>query len=126
MTAVTFTVPGSPVPWMRAASRAGVRFTPERQRQYQRLVADIARTKLIGMFWPLDARYSVTVRAVFNDARKRDIDNVQKQLLDACNGVAWNDDSQVDELHCFRAYGSPRMDVTITTLDAPAGAGKAR
>ena len=119
MTAVQFTVPGPPVPWMRAASRAGVRFTPAKQRGYQRLVADVARTALHrSPRWPLDARYRVDCSATFADARRRDLDNSIKTALDALSGVTWRDDSQVDEMHVYRLRGVPSLHMTITVLGA--------
>ena len=33
-----------------------------------------------------------------------DIDNVAKQILDACNGIVYLDDKQVVSLHCTKRY----------------------
>jgi crossover junction endodeoxyribonuclease RusA len=63
---------------------------------------------------PLDGPVSVTV-AAYRPARRGDLDNVLKAGLDALNGVAWGDDSQVVELHAVRFddKASPRLEVTV-------------
>lgn len=90
-------VPGPPVPKARARKGKGGRwYTPPRTRQYEahvRTAALAARQQAGG--WPTDARYEVQARICFPDRRRRDGDNVVKSLLDAANGVLWDDDSQV-------------------------------
>ena len=47
-------------------------------------------------------------------AKKPDIDNVVKAVLDALNGVAYRDDTQVVELHVRKSYSEkPRVEVSI-------------
>ncbi len=47
-------------------------------------------------------------------AKKPDIDNVVKAVLDALNGVAYRDDTQVIELHVRKSYSEkPRVEVCI-------------
>lgn len=61
-------------------------------------------------------RLHVTVRFRFGDRRRRDLDNPLKLLLDAvCAGLAV-DDSQIDELHVYRALDRmcPRAEVLLT------------
>jgi len=38
--------------------------------------------------------------------KKPDIDNLAKAVLDALNGVAWHDDSQIYQLHIIKYYGN--------------------
>lgn len=109
-----FTVPGQPLPYQRAVFHGKRTLTPKRTREYRRsLVLCAAATK--PSEWPLDARYAVTIDAVFSDKRHRDLDNVAKQVCDAANHVVWNDDSQVDELHVRRHLDRerPRLVVTV-------------
>lgn len=113
---VTFTVSGPPVPKARARLGRGRHwFTPDRTRNYERAVrwsalAAIARTR-----WQRQARYVVEVSAYFPDARRRDADNVGKSVLDACNGVLWDDDSQVAALTVRREIdrANPRTEVRV-------------
>lgn len=45
--------------------------------------------------------------------RKPDADNIGKIILDALNGVAYKDDSQVVGLLVLKRYGEPRVEVNI-------------
>lgn len=44
------------------------------------------------------ARFKLSVRAYFPDARRRDLDNLIKSVADALNGVAYRDDTQIVQL----------------------------
>lgn len=47
-------------------------------------------------------------------AVKPDIDNLQKALLDACNGLLYEDDAQIIELTARKEYGAkPRIELVI-------------
>lgn len=49
--------------------------------------------------------------------KKPDCDNLAKSILDALNGIAFNDDSQICVLTVHKLYSDePRVDVTIETL----------
>lgn len=38
-----------------------------------------------------------------------DIDNLEKAVLDACNGILWLDDSQIVELHSYKHKGAGKI-----------------
>lgn len=71
--------------------------------------SDDARTYQTAVGWQCQAMQlaphtcplSITVR-VFRPAKRGDLDNTAKVLLDALNGHLYNDDSQIVELHMFR------------------------
>jgi Holliday junction resolvase RusA-like endonuclease len=50
--------------------------------------------------------------------KEGDIDNMQKTILDALNGIAWSDDGQVFEVYARKHYVSmpqkERVQVTVT------------
>ncbi|MCI5969153.1 RusA family crossover junction endodeoxyribonuclease, partial [Helicobacter sp.] len=51
------------------------------------------------------------------DKRRRDIDNILKPILDALNGIAYYDDSQVTELFVKRQQGAQEcLEITIKQL----------
>lgn len=113
-----FDLPGPPLPWKRANSFEGRRFTPKEQRAYQRTLAFAFLAKR-PQDWPLKARYALLVEATFTDHRWHDLDNMGKQVMDALNKVAWADDSQVDDLHVKRMPPSktaPGLSVRIETI----------
>lgn len=120
MTTGTFIVVGPPQPWQRAGSSAkGVRYTQKETKLYQQaikvqaLVAGFGRPE-----WPKDARYSVAVHAYFANRRDRDLDNVAKSVCDALNGVAYDDDSQIDKLVVERKHDKehPRTVIRLEVI----------
>ena len=128
---VRFVVPGPVVPWQRAASVGTRRFTPTEQRAYQRTVRLIAQASRPRGPWLLSkaSRYRVDIDAYLPDARRRDIDNIAKTILDALNGVLYLDDSQVTTLfvdtHIDRA--EPRVVVAVREVERkPVPAPKSR
>ena len=92
--AFTFTLSGPPRPWQRAARGNGRTFTAPETAAYQRALA-YACLAVLPRGWPLDATYSVSIVATPKDGRCGDWDNYAKQVCDALNGIAWNDDRQV-------------------------------
>ena len=51
--------------------------------------------------------------------KKPDLDNIAKVVCDALNGIAWNDDKQVIDLHIVKYYDlAPRVEVEITEVTA--------
>ena len=51
--------------------------------------------------------------------KKPDADNIAKIILDALNGIAYKDDSQVVRLHIEKEYAiddNPRVEVTLSEL----------
>jgi|SRR6266850_3262278 len=52
---------------------------------------------------------------------KPDIDKLARSILDALTGVAFEDDSQVTELRCVKAFGSPaRVEIVVEEALPPA------
>lgn len=53
---------------------------------------------------------------------KPDKDNIEKLVMDALNGVAWVDDSQIDRGPTVKRYGVPeRVEVVVEELKAADG-----
>ena len=51
----------------------------------------------------INGRIKVTIEAFPPDRRTRDLDNILKALFDAlCHAGAYEDDSQIDEIHILR------------------------
>ena len=133
VTALSFTVPGCPVPKARHRSGKGHAFTPSKTRRYEALIGLVAGAALRSG-WPSRAgclhevatgkrakcscpwcssEFAVTLHVYFPDRRSRDLDNVAKSILDGCNGVTWKDDRQVSELHIVRNYDKERPRVYV-------------
>lgn len=132
MQRLAFTVPGPPVPKARARVTSQINidgkretrsFTPAKTKAYEKhvaIIASAARSHLRQ--WPhLDAkaRFGLSVR-VHRSAERGDLDNFIKAISDACNGVAWVDDSQVRRIDgavyaCDK--GRERVEVEVWILD---------
>ena len=95
-------------------------YTPQQTLDYQKLVADAYITqhgdnKLTGaLIMEIDAFFNVPksyskkkkneLYGRPNIAHNGDIDNVAKSILDGLNGVAWDDDTIVYDLHIRKYY----------------------
>lgn len=91
--ALTFTVPGPPVPKERARRAPNGRwYTPTKTRDYERLVASCALH--VGAK-PKTGPVHITLAIFWPDRRSRDADNVLKSIQDGLNGIAYDDDRQV-------------------------------
>lgn len=114
--AVSFTIPGAPVPKARPRVVRGHAFTPKRTRSYERKVRRCARAAGVR---PLAGPVSLALEVWPADHHRMDIDNIAKAVSDALNGLAYDDDSQVDLLTVRRRAPSntPRVLVSVGALD---------
>ena len=135
---VHFTIPGPPVGkgrprFNRATGRA---YTPERTASYENLVRmafcqqypqwmvwskDRALRMEIAAYYPPPSSISKKRRefllAKGRPTKKPDASNLLKSIEDALNGVAYEDDSSIAEVHVWKYYGEPaRAEVTIEPL----------
>lgn len=101
--------------WRRVGSRTII--SREGRRYRQTVCAALAAMRVTEML----GRLSVRVTACPPDNRRRDLDNVQKSLLDAlAGGGAYRDDSQIDRLVVERGPVTPggKVLVEITELSS--------
>lgn len=59
-------------------------------------------------------KLKVKLELVFKDRRERDIDNYCKSIFDALNGILWEDDKQIYELHTTKRIGAKEDYFKIT------------
>lgn len=117
-----FVVPGMPVAWQRPQHGRTHRgnsytYTPNKTKSFERDVAWEAKRAGIKLHEGI-----VAVTLMFFGCRG-DADNLAKSVLDALNGIAWNDDRQVEELHIFvdRKAKPARAEILMRTKDDDAG-----
>lgn len=96
---LTLCHPGDPVPKGRPRIFRGHGVTPKRTRDAEKSLREFAAWRMRGegldpFAGPLRVRLSFS-RAT---ARRCDLDNLAKLVLDALNGIAFVDDSQIVEL----------------------------
>jgi len=110
-----FTVRGQPIPKARPVVANRRAFTPSKTVAWEQQVAWAAR-ELMRDQPPLTD--DLTVQLVFyrKGKRRADIDNLSKSILDAMNGIIFNDDRQIVQLTAAVFYRSttPGVAVKIT------------
>jgi len=107
---IKFTVPGRPVPKLRHRVRlyGGLiqSYTPKQVREYEERVGWCA--KAAGAH-PFPGPVAVRVRIYLARGRPEgDTDNYLKSILDGLNGIAWEDDDQVEIILARKVVGVPR------------------
>ena len=133
-----FTVPGIPVgkgrPKFSTVNGHAVAYTPAKTANYETLVKlayqqqcggckpfdkDLPLTATIIAYFPIPKSVSKKKRGQMEagkirHTKKCDADNIAKACLDALNGIAFYDDSQVCELSISKFYGdTPKVEIII-------------
>tara|TARA_S200002703_G_scaffold131480_1_gene119039 strand:+ start:2298 stop:2705 length:408 start_codon:yes stop_codon:yes gene_type:complete len=126
-------VPGQPVGKGRPRFSRGRVYTPQKTKDYERLVSNAAYAEMRQAgIEVLDQPVTLTILAQFEipkswakwrqDAAllgaftpgKPDIDNVAKAVLDALNGIVYTDDKLVCDLVVKKRYGQPMLIASVT------------
>lgn len=136
MSVVSFTVEGEPVPWSRAGQNGRFRYTPAHVRQFQDWIKLCARQAMQGRdpiagpvklaftavlpiptSFPNWKREAAEAGAVL-PAKRPDLDNLEKTVADASNGIVWADDCQICDSETRKIYGAkPRLEIRIEPMN---------
>lgn len=128
---LTFSIPGPPQGKARARTTRYGTYTPEKTVLYENLIkvsyqqeTDFYTEKPLhitidAIFEPTKSVSKVQRQAMLNGlikpTKKPDIDNIAKVVLDALNGIAYKDDTQVINLELHKKYGEiGKVMVSIT------------
>lgn len=127
-----FTIPGEPQGKARhRTTKTGRTYTPAKTAQYENLIRQCFLAS--GDQERLEGQIEANIQAFFSipksaskkkreqmltgeirPTKKPDADNVAKSILDACNKVAYSDDSHVVKLLVEKHYGdTPRVEVEL-------------
>ena len=101
--------------------------TPKPTREYEQLIKSMWVNSMldgeikvkIDIFYPLDSKANKAQKELMlantvRPKKKPDVDNVIKIVLDALNGVAYNDDAQVIEVIANKYYSDkPRLEIEV-------------
>ena len=139
---ISLTIGGAPVPKGRPKFTAhggfAKAYTPKSTRDYEKEVAQCVSDAMtlqsvlepftgalrvrIAAFFPIPKSASKAIREAMENATipmvgRKDVDNVAKAILDAMNGIAYNDDGQVVDLHVTKAYSVlARVEISVTEI----------
>ena len=136
---INFVIDGEPVgkgrPKFTTRGRYPVAYTPEKTRVYENhvrncyedyngvMLSGALRVEITGYF-PIPKSASKKQKALMlsnqiRHTKKIDADNMAKIVMDALNGVAYEDDKQVCELYVKKMYSDvPRVEVILTELES--------
>lgn len=131
---IKFEVPGNPVAKARARVTKHGTYTPKKTRDCE----DLVKYSYMSAYSHEPIKCPIRVDVMFfmqipkSDTKKAredklaglklptvrpDIDNLTKSITDALNGLAYVDDNQIVELHCYKHYSNnPKAVVEITKL----------
>lgn len=142
MHAICFTIPGKPQGKARARTfynpktKGMSSITPEKTVLYENLISTCYMQAAGEGRFPDESYLLVRIQAYFEPpksaskkakvemlegkilpAKKPDIDNITKAVLDALNGVAYRDDTQVVEIRARKQYSEKtRVEVCIEVI----------
>ena len=124
-----FEIPGRPVPKQRPRVVNGHAFTPEKTKDYERLVRlsylnaggqlhEGAVSVTIAVWYDMPKSWPKTKKVNTKGLphiSKPDLDNVIKSVLDGLNGTAWEDDAQVSKIRAGKHWydGEPMTIVIV-------------
>lgn len=138
---VKFEVLGTPVgksrPKFSTVNGHAVAYTPKKTANYETLVRLSYQQQIGAFMFDKDKPLRAIIRAFFpipksaskkkreqmeagkiRHTKKCDADNIAKACLDALNGIAFYDDSQVCELSISKFYGdTPKVEIIIDEVD---------
>ena len=80
--------------------------------------AKLALAQETSLAWrsePIKGNVTLNVIFYYGDKRKRDIDTYLKILLDSMEGIVYENDVQITELHVFKEYDkeNPRTEIQV-------------
>ena len=110
---IAFNVYGIPIPKQSFKFSNGRGYTPQRVVDWQDRVREEASLAMRGHDL-LQGDLSVYLDFYLPDRRRKDLDNLAKGVLDACNGLVWQDDQQIVELHLTKSFSSKECGITVT------------
>lgn len=137
---IQFTVYGTPVgkqrPKFSTFNGQAIAYTPAKTVSYENLVKlsyqqqcndkpyekDVPLRAEITAYFPIPKstsmkRKKMMLDGIIRHTKKCDADNLAKAVLDALNGIAYYDDSQVCELSVSKLYSdNPRVIVNISEI----------
>lgn len=107
-----------PMPFKRVVHYKNHVYSPEDYKKYKAGIAQFVHKEmgLRGLFLDEVAIEISFYRMLPRRATSKqwgDLDNLVKGILDALTGVVYEDDSQIVELHAYKRYGEPHIEIEV-------------
>lgn len=116
-----FEVMIEPLPQSRPRFNRGRAYESQRTRDYKNCVSTAALAAMKGtppLAFPLAVKLKFFRHFKATSRRFGDVDNLTKAVLDACNGIVWNDDAQVVKISAEKfSADTPRLEIEIEGID---------
>jgi Holliday junction resolvase RusA-like endonuclease len=115
---VDCTITGDPISKQRpriAKNKNGHTYTPTKTHEAEAVIQWSIKARHRQLICDSDSAFSVSLNFHCKNYQRRDVDNMMKLVMDACNGLVWGDDSQVISLYgtVERGSSSPRTEIFI-------------
>ncbi len=109
-------VSGEPVPKARPRVVRTGTYTPTRTKDAEQRILHYLKVAYPHLT-PTEGAVSVSCDFYMSTARRTDLDNLLKLVLDAGNHVIWRDDSQIVESYARKHLsGIPRTEISVHVL----------
>ena len=107
-----------PIPKGRPRFYGGHAVTPEKTRKYEKLIRDSWEHGIVdGKYLVIAMIFTMPIPQSYSNKKKKelegkphtkkpDLDNLVKAVLDALNGVAFEDDSRICSISAVKLYGT--------------------
>ncbi len=114
---IKFVVHGTPIPKQSYRAVKGGGYLYPRVVAWEQLISAYAR-QVMGGRSPLFGNLAMTILFVLPDHRKRDLDNLSKAVCDSLNGIVFEDDSQIVDLHLTKRVSKQAPGIFVTIENA--------
>lgn len=126
-------IPGVPISSARPRVTRNGTFLPKKSREYKKTIqehyirnnggdyGDVPVEMMLWFIFPIPKSYSKKKRKQIQEREyaymgKPDIDNLEKSIMDALNGLAYKDDAQVVSLFSVKTYTERPEDVGVRII----------
>ena len=114
---MTFNLPIDAVPQGRPRFFKGRTYDPPQSKQFKKDLALMVNSLDNSAFFTGELKLKIDIyrdKKSVTSRRYGDIDNLTKAILDGLNGVLWQDDSQITDLHVTKNLsGTPHIVINV-------------
>jgi len=113
---VSFFVDGNPIPKQSYRAVKGGGYTSPHVKAWANTVAQVAKINMMGKDL-FTGNINVELQFFLPDKRRKDWDNLAKNVMDAMNGIVYKDDSQVTMATIEKAWDKNEPGVYVLVVE---------